>query len=89
MPPSNKNRTVSKFNWGGVGVRVLTRENTVSALPLMFFLEFPKNFQSCYVKGQFYVHEVGTIKEMDALLRDLIGSALSLVMRNICEFKTF
>ena len=54
----------------------------------MFFLEFPKNFQSCYVKGQFYVHEVGTIKEMDALLRDLIGSALSLVMRNICEFKT-
>ena len=65
------------------------RGNTVPALPLMFFLEFPENFQKTYVKEQLYVHEVGTVEVTDGLLKDLISSALSLVIPNICKFKTF
>ena len=55
----------------------------------MFFLEFPENFQKTYVKEQLYVHEVDTLEVTDGLLKDLIRSALSLVIPNICKFKTF
>ena len=36
-----------------------------------------------------YVHAVGTLEETDGLLKDLIRSALSLVIHKICKFKTF
>ena len=55
----------------------------------MFFLEFLKNFKSSYVKEQSYFHGVGTLEETDQLLKDLIRSALSLVMHSICKFETF
>ena len=55
---------------------MLIRENTVSAPPLMFFLEFIQNFQNSYVKEQLYDHAVSTIEERDGLLKDLIRSAL-------------
>ena len=32
---------------------------------------------------------MGTLEETDKLLKDLIRSALSLVIYNICKFKTF
>ena len=54
-----------------------------------FFLEFFENFQNSYVKGQSCFHAVGTLEETDGLLKDLIKSALSLVINNICKFKTF
>ena len=44
----------------------------------MFFLEFLENFQNSYVKEQSYFHAVGTPKEMDGLIKDLMRSALSL-----------
>ena len=53
------------------------------------FLELFKNYQNSYVKGQSYFHAAGTIGETDELLKDLIRSTLSLVMHNICKFKTF
>ena len=34
-----------------------------------------------------HFHAVGTLKEMNGLLKDLIRSALSLVIHNICKFK--
>ena len=55
----------------------------------MFFLEFPANFQNSYVKEQSYFHVVGTLEETDGLLKDLIRSAFSLVIHNICKFKIF
>ena len=39
------------------------------------FLEFPKNFQNSYIKEQSYFQAVGTRKETDGLLKDLIRSA--------------
>ena len=54
----------------------------------MFFLGFPKNFQSSYVKEQLYVHAVDTLEETDGLLKDLLKSALSLVIHKIFKFKT-
>ena len=68
---------------------MLIRGNTVWAPPLMFFLEFPETFQNSYVKEQFYVHAVGTLEETDGLLKDLMRSALSLVINDICKYKTF
>ena len=61
----------------------------IRASPLMFFVELPENFQNSCVKEQLYVHTVGTPKETDGLLKDLIKSALSLVIHNVCKFKTF
>ena len=55
----------------------------------MFLLEFPENFQNSYVKEQLYFHAVGTLEKMDGLLKDLIRRAISLVIHNICKFKTF
>ena len=55
----------------------------------MFFLEFLENFQNTYVKEQSYFHVVGALEEMDRLLKDLIRSALSLEIHNICKFKPF
>ena len=55
----------------------------------MFFLEFLENFQNRYVKEQSHFHAVRALKEMDALLKDLIRSALSLEIRNSCKFKPF
>ena len=52
----------------------------------MFFLEFLENFQNTYVKEQSYFHVVGALEEMDRLLKDLIRSALSLEIHNICKF---
>ena len=37
---------------------------------------------------QSHFHAVGTFEEMDRLLKNLAGSALSLVIYNICKFKT-
>ena len=51
----------------------------------MFLLEFSENFQNGYVQEHSYFHAVGTLEEMDALLKDLIRSALSLVVHNICK----
>ena len=68
--------------------KALIRENMVWVLSRMFFLKFPKNFQNSYVKKQSNFHAVGTLKETNGLLKDLI-SALSLVIHNICKFKTF
>ena len=53
-----------------------------------FFFEFFENFQNSCVKGQSYFHAAGTIEDTDGLIKDLIRSALSLVIHNICEFKT-
>ena len=53
------------------------------------FLEFLEHFQNSYIKEQSYFHAVGTLNKMDGLFRDLIRSALSLVIHNICIFKTF
>ena len=61
----------------------------IRALPLMFFMELSKNFQNSCVKEQLYIHTVGTPEETDGLLIDLIKSALSLVIHNVCKFKTF
>ena len=61
----------------------------IRALPLMFFVELSKNFQNSCVKEQLYIHTVGTPEETDGLLIDLIKSALSLVIHNVCKFKTF
>ena len=55
----------------------------------MFFLGFPKNFQSSCVKEQLYVHAVDTLEETDGLLKDLLWIALSLVIHKIFKFKTF
>ena len=55
----------------------------------MFFLEFCENFQNSFVKGQPYFHAVGTIKETDWLHKDLIRSALSLVIHNVRKFKIY
>ena len=51
----------------------------------MFFSEFPKTFQNSCVKEQLYVHAVGTLQETDGLLKDLIRSALSLVIHKILQ----
>ena len=56
----------------------------VQSLSQMFFLEFPQN-----VKEQSNIHAVGTLKETNGLLQDLVRSALSLVIHNICRFETF
>ena len=53
------------------------------------FSEFLEDFQNSYVKQQSCFHAVGALKEMDGLLKDLIGSALSLEVHNICKFKPF
>ena len=55
----------------------------------MFFVELPEKFQNSCVKEQLYVHTVGTPKETDGLLKDLIKSALSSVLHNVRKFKTF
>ena len=55
----------------------------------MFFLEFPEKFQNSYVKEQSYFYAVDTLEETDGLLKDLIWSTWSLVIHNICKFKTF
>ena len=49
----------------------------------MFFLEFLENIQNNYVKKQPYFHAVNTLEETDGLLRDLIRSALSLLIHII------
>ena len=36
------------------------------------FLRISQNFQNSYVKEQLYFHAVGTIQEMDELLKDLL-----------------
>ena len=54
----------------------------------MFFLGFPKNFQCSCVKEQLYVYAVDTLEETDGLLKDLLRSALSLVIHKIFKFKT-
>ena len=55
----------------------------------MFFLEFSKTFKNSYVKEQSYLQAVGALKETDGLLKELIRSALNLVINYICKFKTF
>ena len=49
-------------------------------------LIFPKNFQDSYINEQLYFPAVGTLEETDGLLKDLIRSALSLVIHSICKF---
>ena len=61
----------------------------VNKMKKKFSLIFPKNVQDNYIKEQLYFPAVGTIKETDGLLKDLIRSALSLVIHSICKFKTF
>ena len=53
------------------------------------FLRVFRNFSNSYVKEQSDVHAVGTLKETDGLLKDLIKSVLSLLVYNICKFKMF
>ena len=69
--------TVSKFNkrWG-----------LCHGFSILNFLE---NFQNSFVNEQSHFHAVGTFEETDGLLKDLISSALSLVIYKICKFKTF
>ena len=57
----------------------------------MFFSEFPKNFQNSCVKEQLYVvcSCSGYSRRNGWVLKDLIRSALSLVIHKICKFKTF
>ena len=55
----------------------------------MFFLEFSKNSQNCYVKEQSHFHAVGTLRETDGLLKDSIRSALDLVIHKTYKFKKY
>ena len=55
----------------------------------MFFGNFLKNFHNSYVKEQSHFCVVGTLEETDGLLKDLMGSALNLVIHKIWKFKTF
>ena len=45
--------------------------------------------QLSYLKVQSYFHKVGNLEEMDRLLKDLIRSALSLVIITIANLKLF
>ena len=52
----------------------------------MFSLEFSPKFQNNYVKEQLYFHAVGTVEEIDELLKDLIRSVLNLLIHNLLIF---
>ena len=53
----------------------------------MFFLGFLEKIQYKYVKEQSYFHAVGTLEEMNGLLKDLIECALSLVIITLANLK--
>ena len=79
-PPSNKNRAVSKLNkhWG-----CLLEEIQYELCQRCFSWNFLKIFQKAMSKSNH------TLEEMDGLLKDLIRRALSLIIYNICKFKSF
>ena len=55
----------------------------------MFSLIYTENFQNSYIKKQLHFPAVVILEEINELLKDLIRSALSLIIHDICKFKTF
>ena len=53
----------------------------------MFFLGFLEKIQYRNVKEQSYFHAVGTLEEMNGLLKDFIECALSLVKITLANLK--
>ena len=55
----------------------------------MFCLIYPENFQNSAIKKQLHFPAVVTLEEMNGLLKYLIRSDISLIIHDICKFKTF
>ena len=53
------------------------------------FLGISQKFSEQHFKEQSYFYAVDTLEETDGLLKDLLGSALDLLIHNICKFELF